>query len=104
MAVCARNRGRRARRDGGAWTGRLSEDVWRDGAPCDGANQAGAAVPGGAALCESARGGGGTAGRRPGGGGIDPACKRSPRGVLVLRAEIPRQDERGLKLGASRSR
>src|SRR2546429_6408848 len=98
MAVCPRNRGRGARRDGGAWTRRLSEDVWRDGATCDDADQGGAAVPGGAALCESARGGGGTAGGRPGGGDADLAGCRPPRGVLWIRPETPRTTDPGRPL------
>ena len=82
----------------------LPEDVRRDRAAHPRADQAGAAVPGGAALREGARGGGRAARRRPGRRDDDVARRRSARRLRRLRPERARPDDRRPRTRCGRPR
>ena len=94
MGVRPRDRARREGGDGRARARVVPEDLRRDRAAHPRADQAGAAVPGGAPVREGARGGGRAAHRRPGGRDDDLARRRPGRRLRRLRPERARPDDR----------
>ena len=101
VGVRARDRARREGGDGRARARVVPEDLGRDRPAHPRADPAGAAVPGGAAVREGARGGGRAARRRPGRGDDDLEGRRPARRLRRLRPERPRPDDRRGLLGAA---